>query len=107
MVIDGADLGAAMTPSDLFIELRLIASLESTEIIEAMHVGADRVESDMRGAPQSSRPTLWMLTPAERTAAIDNARTVTGSRIDAWRRRHRQMTWPELRILLIGLRGVI
>ena len=105
MVIDGADLGAVMTPSDVLIELRLITELQDDEIIDAMAAGADRVERDMTEDPQSGMPALAALAPEERLAVIEVARSVTRSRIDAWRRRHRQMTWPELRVLLLGLRG--
>ena len=105
MVIDGADLGAVMTPSDVLIELRLITELQDDEIIDAMAAGADRVERDMAKAPQSGMPALAVLPPEERLAVIEVARSVTRSRIAAWRRRHRQMTWPELRVLLLGLRG--
>ena len=105
MVIDGADLGAAMTPNDVLIELRLITELQDDEIIDAMAAGADRVERDMTEDPQSGMPALAALAPEERLAVIEVARSVTRSRIDAWRRRHRQMTWPELRVLLLGLRG--
>lgn len=107
MVVDGQDLGAAMLPNDVLIELRHAASLDHDEIIQALHAAADRVEQDMAETPVSGMPVLGVLTVAERTAAVEAARAVTRSRVDAWRRRHRQMTWGELRMLLLGLRGTL
>jgi hypothetical protein len=102
MVIDGADLGAAMTPADVLIAIRQYLELENDEIIAAMRAGADRVEADLlTGAAPAA---LDMLGVDDRKALVAVARSVTPSRIDAWRRRHRQMTWPEIRILLLGLR---
>lgn len=105
MVVDGADLGVAMTPTDLLIEIRLTAELRDDEIVEALTTGAARVEHDLSHASQSGTPALGLLSVDERLAAIEIARSATLSRVKTWRRRHRQMTWPELRILLLGLRG--
>lgn len=103
MVIDGVDLGRAMTPQDLLVWLRVACHLDDDEIVPAMLAGADRVERDMAD-PAAERPVLAELPEDERREAVRAAREVTRSRVDAWRRRHRHMTWGELRVLFVGLR---
>ena len=67
-ILDGHDLGFAMRPADILVEVRRIMQLTDDEILAA--------------------------------------RAVTRSRLRAWRQHARPMTWPELRILLLGLRGL-
>lgn len=50
------------------------------------------------------RPALAELSEADRIAAVEQAREVTKSRVMAWRKRNRHMSWDELRILFVGLR---
>lgn len=94
---DGVDLGPPMLPQDVFLALRVSLALEDDEILDAFELGAARVERD----PDRS---LRELSTADRQAAIDAARQVTRSRLQAWRKRARHMTWLELRILFVGLR---
>ena len=103
MVVDGVDLGHAMTPQDVLVWMRVACDLDDDEIAAAMLAGADRVERDMHD-PAAERPTLAELPEPERREAVRAAREVTRSRVDAWRRRHRHMTWGELRVLFVGLR---
>jgi hypothetical protein len=106
MVIDGVDLGAAMTPADVLIDLRVAAEMDDADIVDAMLSGADRVEADLaRGEDEPQ--VLRVLSVDDRMAAIAEVRGVTASRVMAWRKRNRQMTWAELRVLLVGLRGVL
>lgn len=100
MIVDGQDLGAAMTPSDILIELRIFLQVDDEDILEAMSAGADRVEADL----DNPDGKLRLLSRDERVSAVAEARELTRSRLTAWRKRHREMTWPEMRILLIGLR---
>lgn len=100
MVVDGADLGPAMAPQDLFVHLRQLLDLEDQEILDALQAGAGRMEADPEG-------TLVELSDADHALAIEQARAVTRSRVTAWRRRARHMTWLELRVLLLGLKDVL
>lgn len=104
MIVDGVDLGHAMTPQDVLIWLRVSCGLDDDEIVPALLAGADRVERDMAD-PTVERPALAELPESERRQAVHLAREVTRSRVDAWRRRHRHMTWGELRLLFVGLRA--
>ena len=95
-----------MLPQESLLWLRVACGVNDDEIVAAMAGGADRVERDL-DSPQDDvgfRPALAELPPDERRAAVRAARDVTASRLAAWRRRHRHMTWPELRILFVGLR---
>lgn len=102
MIHDGIDLGTAMTPCDVYIELRALLFLEDDELIEAFRIGAaDIMEAD--AGPGSA----LVLHVGNRDAVCHAALAVTRSRLVAWRRRAREMTWPELRVLMLGLRSVV
>ena len=94
------DLGVPMSPADVFIALRQIAELEDDEMLQAFAAGADRIEAG--DAPPALLAALGGI-----PHVVAQARAVTPSRLVAWRRRGREMTWPELRVLLLGLRDVI
>ncbi|MEW5425089.1 hypothetical protein [Amorphus sp. 3PC139-8] len=96
MVVDGRDLGPAMTPGDVMIWLRQILELDEVAIVAAMYAGAARLAEDPECLPD--------LDPSEIARTLEEAREVSRSRVDAWRKRARHMTWLELRVLLIGLR---
>lgn len=97
MIVAGRNLGPALKPQDVFIWLKLLLELEPDEILEAF-ARADA------GRLAQAYPEL---TDLEIGAMISGAAEVTPSRIDAWRRRNREMTWLELRTLLAGLRGSV
>ncbi len=105
MRVDGHDLGFAMLPNDLLIALRATAGLSTAEAVAAMVAGAEDFARRWE-AEGPDWPVTAHLDAADLRHAIAVARETTPSRIDAWRRRHRQMTWDELRILLHGLREV-
>ena len=70
--------------------------LTNDEILDVMRVGA---------AVVADRPeTLVDLEADQVQLAIDQAASVTAGRIEAWRRRAREMTWLELRVFFVGLR---
>lgn len=97
-IVDGKDLGPAMRPQDIFLWLRQLLCLEPAEVVEAMRLGAAALEA---------RPEIASeLAPGDRELAVRQALEATPSRVDAWRRRAREMTWLELRVLLAGLREV-
>lgn len=99
MSVGGVDLGPAMRPQDVFAALRRILALrEPAEVVEIMRLGAQ----ELRDAPQRAVE----LDDTDRALAIEQAESVTSSRVDAWRRRAREMTWLELRVLLIGLAAI-
>lgn len=100
MSINGADIGPAMTPQDVFVHIRRLLDLDDEEILDALQVGAGRMEGDREN-------TLVDLSDVDHALAIQQARTVTRARITAWRRRARHMTWLELRVLLLGLTDVV
>jgi hypothetical protein len=86
-----------MSPQDILIWLRVSCGLDDEEIVPALLAGADALE-------RSANPACPELSDADRALAIAQARSVTNSRVTGWRRRHRQMTWLELRALFAGLR---
>lgn len=102
MVLDGQDLGPAMSPSDVYVDLRHLLDLDDDEIIEAFRLGAAALVEAERG-PGSA----LVMGIEDEAGAIEAALAVTRSRVTGWRRRARQMTWPELRVLLLGLRALI
>jgi len=102
MKLDGVDLGPAMLPQDILIWMRL-CGMDDEEIIPAFQAGADRLERVVED-PASPDRVMAELTVEDRAEAVRQAREVTPSRVLAWRRRHRQMTWLELRALYVGLR---
>lgn len=94
----GVDLGPVLKPADIYIRLRQTLHLDDDELLEAFRRGGERL---------AGRAQFPELTEAEEDAAIAAAAAVTRSRLDAWRRRGREMTWLELRALLIGLRETL
>ena len=64
-VADGRNLGPPMTPQDLLIALRNGLQLSHDEILDALALGADRVESGAVAAPE--------LTEDERALLIEQA----------------------------------
>lgn len=100
-IVDGVDLGPSMRPQDIYILLRHTFELEDDEMLDAFAAAADRVEADLSGDGERA---MAELTDAQRERAMAEAREVSRSRLDAWRRRGREMSWLELRMLLLGLR---
>jgi hypothetical protein len=98
MTIDGVDLGPSMTPQDVLIWLRIGCGLDDADVLPALRAGADRLEQT------GDLLAMAELSDADRAAAVRQARDATNSRLVAWRRRNRQMTWLELRALFVGLR---
>jgi hypothetical protein len=91
-----------MTPADIFILLRQISGLSDEEILEAVRIGASELQdSDSRG---SYYPAYHDLPARERQAIISNAMSITMTRLTAWRKRRRQVTWHDIHILLLGMR---
>ena len=89
-----------MLPADLYIALRQLLDLTDDELLDGFAAGATRLL-----AGDASPALLAALDqPADAAAA---AQAVTRARLQAWRKRGRQMTWPELRVLLLGLRDVV
>lgn len=97
MVVDGRDLGPPLKPQDLLVWLRRLHVLDDREVTEAMRLGA---ASDLAAIYPE-------LTDAELGDAVEAGEAVTPSRVVAWRKRHREMTWLELRVLLAGLRTLL
>lgn len=103
-IVGGKDLGQPMRPSDIYIRLRRLLHLDDDELLAAFAAGVGCVERDLGPDPaRPDAPALMELEPAERVAAAAEAREITRSRLDAWRKRHREMTWRELRVLFAGL----
>lgn len=102
----GASLGAAMFPADIFIVTRQLAGLDDKEAAAVMRLGALRVFDELE-ADDGRRPSLAEIGEIEQRRAVEAAMEVTPARVVAWRRRHREMTWPELRIWLIGLKQTV
>ncbi len=94
MVLRGADLGPPLKPQDMLIWLRLLMQLDDQEILDAF-------AAVLAADPAATFPELLAGEVDELLAA---SAEVTRSRVDAWRRRNREMTWLELRALLLGLR---
>lgn len=95
MTVDGHDLGPPLKPADVCIALRQALQLTDDDILAALAFGAERMED---------RPELFAhLLEDERAAAIEDARAATRSRVVAWRRRSREMTWMELCAFLAGI----
>lgn len=97
MVVDGQDLGAPLKPQDLLVWLRQLHMLDDREVAEAMHLGA---AADLARAYPG-------LTDDELGEAVAAGAAATASRAVAWRRRAREMTWLELRVLLVGVRELL
>lgn len=95
MRVGARNLGPPLTPQDILIWLRLLLQLDDDEILEAYAAtGAEKLA------------LAWSeLSSEEIDAMMAEAAQVTRSRLTAWRRRHREMTWLELRALLVGLRS--
>ena len=102
MKLDGVDLGPAMLPQDILIWMRL-CGVDDDEIIPAFQAGADRLKRVVED-PASPDRLMAELSLEDRTEVVRQARVVTPSRVLAWRRRHRHMTWLELRVMFVGLR---
>lgn len=98
MVVDGKDLGPALLPQDIYIWQRHVMALDDAEILAAFAVAVDRLRDDGQPTPFAE------LHPDDLREMIAQAKAVTRSRLEAWRRRNRQMTWLELRALYVGLR---
>ena len=94
-IVGGADLGPAMRPRDVMARLRHALVLDDREVVDLIRLGAARLAGDPQAMPE--------LDDAEREALLVQAAEVTPSRVIAWRRRSREMTWHELRALLLGL----
>ena len=108
MIIDGIDLGPSMPPQEIYILLRRLMDLDNDEIITAFRIGRDRVARDMGPNPvDAAVPALGYLSKADRDIALSQTADVSRSRLVAWRKRARDMTWLELRILLLGLHSVV
>ena len=93
-----------MTPTDIFILLRQISGLSDEEILEAVQPTTGKSElqdSDSRG---SYYPAYHDLPARERREIISKAMSITMTRLTAWRKRRRQVTWHDLHILLLGMR---
>ncbi|MGI8839711.1 MAG: hypothetical protein ACR2F8_02835 [Caulobacteraceae bacterium] len=95
----GAELGESLLPADIYIEVRRLVDLTDGEIIDAFAAGAAALAE---GAGQGA-----LVAVGDRSGAIEAAAAVTRSCLAAWRKRGRQMTWDELRVLLLGLRGIV
>lgn len=95
MIVRGQNLGPALKPQDICIWLRVLLVLDDAELLEAFAAALD-------ADPDETFPELRQ---AEIDTLIAAASDVSRSRIDAWRRRNREMTWLELRALLLGLRA--
>ena len=98
MVVDGKDLGPAMLPQDIYIWQRHVMALDDAEILAAFAVAVDHLQDESQPTPFAE------LHPDDLRDMIAQAKAVTRSRLEAWRRRNRQMTWLELRALYVGLR---
>lgn len=95
MVVRGQNLGPALKPQDVFVWLKLLMGLDDEDVLAAFAAvpGTD---------PARTYPEL---TEAEIAAMLIANTQVTRSRITAWRKRNREMTWLELRALFLGLRA--
>lgn len=100
----GRPLGRAMWPHEVYNMVRHALELSTPEQIETMQLGAAKVLRDMQQQPTSGRVALAELDEPSRRAAVETALEVTPSRVQAWKTRNRQMTWPELRVWLVGLK---
>ncbi|MFE1598155.1 hypothetical protein [Methylobacterium sp. ID0610] len=99
MVVAGLDLGTAMVPADVYIEIKRLLELDDDKILAAFAAGADALaKGDAAG------PLVEDIDDLDATSA---ALEVSRSRLKAWRKHARQMTWPELRVLLLGLRSIV
>lgn len=95
MIVRGQNLGPALKPQDIYIWLRVLLVLDDAELLEAF-------AASLTADPNKTYPELHA---AEIDAMLAAASEVSRSRLDAWRRRNREMTWLELRALLLGLRA--
>jgi hypothetical protein len=93
-IIDGVDLGPGIKPQDLMAWLRRLLEMEDREIAEAVAAAAACDPSE-----------IWPeLAEEDQSAILIAAHEVTTSRVKAWRTRNREMSWHDLRALLVGLR---
>ena len=91
---DGTDLGPAIKPQDLLVWVRQMLELEDREIAEAIARAAARDPSE-----------IWPeLSEEDQAQILVAAHEVTTSRVVAWRKRNREMSWHDMRALLVGLR---
>lgn len=96
MAGEAGHLGPAMRPQDIFVLIRRASDLrDDHEVVEVLRLGAAAIHDQPSLVPD--------LSDADRDTAITQAGDATPSRVMAWRKRAREMTWLELRVLLIGL----
>ena len=89
-----------MSPVDVYIEVKRLLQLDDDELLQAFAAGAAMLAESL-----ADGHLVEELTNCE--AAISAATEVTRSRLTAWRKRGREMTWDELRVFLLGARGLV
>jgi len=102
MIVDGRDLGHAMRPHDIFIRIRFLYDDDET-ILAIFLAAVNRLEKDLAVPPEDRTPALFELPLEERMRALEETREISMSRIKAWRKRAREMTWRELRMFFLGI----
>lgn len=99
----GRDIGRMMAPAEIARAICQMEGLDDADVCDIVIAGAQclaaagPVERDGLGPCAA-------LSPDERYDALTAVADMSASRAQAWRRRGREMTWPELRIFLLGLR---
>lgn len=94
--LDGVRLGPTLAPQETFIWVRRILRADDRELKEAFGLVAGMTDEEIAAA--------WPeITPGERREMRTASAEVGAGRLQAWRTRNRQMTWLELRALLLGL----
>lgn len=99
-LVNTGNLGRAMLPAEVFVILKRELDLDDDDLLNAFARGVE-ILADL---PEDANDRQRMgLRSDETDDAIAAASEVTRSRLSAWRKHQRQMTWPELRVLCRGL----
>jgi hypothetical protein len=102
--VHGKAAGRMMTPAEVMMAIRAAELLNDADIRDIMIAGAQRLAAADPATRDGLGPCA-ILEPDERYEALAAVADMSVSRAIAWRKRNREMTWPELRVFLLGLRS--